>query len=61
MISYSRTCCNESQLNLKIELECFCFVLRINSCEPGVFKSDLSLSTLEKVGLKLDDFKDKLG
>jgi len=33
----------------------------INSCEPGVFKSDLSLNTLEKIGLKLDDFKDKLG
>ena len=44
-----------------MNLNVFCFVLRINSCEPGVFKSDLSLSTLEKIGLKLDDFKDKLG
>lgn len=33
----------------------------INACEPGVFKSDLSLSTLDKIGLKLEDFQDKLG
>ena len=40
---------------------CKFFHPRVNCYEPGVFRSDLSASTLKKIGLNYEDFKDQLG